>query len=103
MNVESIVIVIADWEERSKYMMQICEEVSKLKKIPLEVRKEDYEFLVNYGEKDEFGGVDIPQSFIRLKNGTVKHIMTKIPDDERGMPNIKAGIKEFLEKIEKEG
>ncbi|MCS7098533.1 MAG: hypothetical protein NZ922_06115 [Candidatus Methanomethyliaceae archaeon] len=103
MNVESIVIVIADWEERSKYMMKICEEVSKLKNIPLEVRREDYDFLVNYGEKDEFGGVDIPQSFIKLKDGTIKHVMTKIPDNEKGMPDIEAGIKELLEKIEKEG
>lgn len=103
MNVESIIVVMADWEERSKYIMQICEGVSKIKNIPIEVKKEDYDFLVTYGEKDEFGGVEIPQVFIKLKDGTIKHAMTKIPDNEKGMPDIEMGIKQLLEKIEKEG
>lgn len=102
-DVESIIVVVADWEERSKYAIQVCEGVSRLKNIPIEVKKEDYDFLVTYGEKDEFGGVEIPQVFIKLKDGSIKHAMTRIPDNEKGMPDIEMGIKQLLEKIEEEG
>lgn len=99
MKVEGIIAVMADWERRSQYALQVCEAVSKATNIPLEVRKEDYDFLINYGEKDEFGGVDIPQIFIKLENGAIKHVMTKIPDNEKGMPDIEKGIKMLTESI----
>lgn len=99
MKVEGIIAVTADWEKRSEYALKICEAVSKAKNIPLEIRKEDYDFVVAYGEKDEFGGVEIPQIFIKLEGGAIKHVMTKIPDNEKGMPDIDMGIKKLTESI----
>ncbi|MCC6013601.1 MAG: hypothetical protein LM593_04450 [Candidatus Verstraetearchaeota archaeon] len=102
MKVEGIIAVIADWEERSKYVLQICEGVSKIKNIPIEIKKEDYDFLTMYGERDEFGGIDIPQVFLKLEGGIIKHVMTKIPDNEKGFPDIEKAIKNIIEIIEKE-
>ncbi len=99
MKVEGIIAVTADWEKRSQYALQVCEAVSKATNIPLEVRKEDYDLLINYGEKDEFGGVDIPQIFLKLEGGVIKHVMTKMPDNEKGMPDIEKGIKLLTESI----
>ncbi|MCX8182048.1 MAG: hypothetical protein N3D12_02905 [Candidatus Methanomethyliaceae archaeon] len=99
MKVEGIIAVTADWEKRSQYALQVCEAVSKATNIPLEVRKEDYDLLISYGEKDEFGGVDIPQIFLKLEGGVIKHVMTKIPDNEKGMPDIEKGIKVLTESI----
>ena len=101
MKVEGIVIVTADWEKGSHYAVQVCEAVSKAKNIPLENKKEDYDILIGYGEKDEFGGVDIPQVFLKFNDGTMKHVMTRVPLNERGMPDIEKGIKILSEAIEK--
>jgi hypothetical protein len=101
MKVEQIVVVTADWEKGSQYAVKIAEAVSLATKIPFEIKKEDYDLLLNHGEKDEFGGVDIPQTFLKLEGGVIKHIMTRVPSNEKGMPDIEKGIKTLNEAIEK--
>lgn len=99
MKVEGIIAVTADWEKGSQYVIQVCEAVSKGTDIPLEVRKEDYDLLISNGEKDEFGGVDIPQIFLKLADGTIKHVMTRVPINERGMPDMEKGIRGLTDAI----
>jgi len=101
MKVEAIIAVTADWERGSQYAVQVSEAVSKATNVPLEVRKEDYDLLISKGEKDEFGGVDIPQIFLKLEGGEIKHIMTRIPINEKGMPDIEKGIRILSEAIAK--
>lgn len=99
MKVDSIILVTADWEKAGQYAMRVCDAVSKAQNIPLEVKKEDYDFLIAHGEKDEFGGVDIPQVFLKLQDGTIKFVMTRIPDRSDGMPDIEKGIQRLTEAI----
>lgn len=101
MNVEQIIVVTADWEKGSQYAIRIAEAVSTATKIPLEIKKEDYDLLISHGEKDEFGGVDIPQTFLKFEGGAVKHIMTRTPLNEKGMPDMEKGIKALNEAIAK--
>lgn len=101
MKVEQIIVVTADWEKGSQYSLKVAEAVSAATKIPLEVKKEDYDLLIAHGEKDEFGGVDMPQTFLKLEGGVLKHVMTRIPANERGMPDIEKGIKVLSEAIAK--
>src|SRR5512136_1279267 len=101
MNVEQIIVVTADWEKGSQYALRIAEAVSTATKIPLEIKKEDYDLLISHGEKDEFGGVDIPQTFLKLEGGVVKHVMTRLPLNEKGMPDMEKGIKTLSEAITK--
>jgi hypothetical protein len=102
MKVEGIIVVTADWEKGSVYALRVCEAVSKSTNIPVEIKKEDYDLLINFGEKDEFGGVDIPQIFLKLEGGSMKHIMTRTPDNDKGMPDIEQGIKRLEEAISKQ-
>lgn len=102
MKVEGIIVVTADWEKGSQYALRVCEAVSKSTNIPVEIKKEDYDLLINYGEKDEFGGVDIPQTFLKLEGGSIKHVMTRVPDNDKGMPDIEQGIKKLTEEISKQ-
>ncbi|MEN3051551.1 MAG: hypothetical protein ABC596_07085 [Candidatus Methanosuratincola petrocarbonis] len=97
MKVESIILVTADWEKAGQYAMKVCEAVSKAQNVPLEVKKEDYDFLIAHGVKDEFGGIDIPQVFLKLEDGTVKYVMSRIPDKSDGMPDIEKGIQLLTE------
>lgn len=101
MKVEAIIVVTADWEKGSQYAVQVCEAVSKAANVPLEVKKEDYDLLTSKGEKDEFGGVDIPQIFLRLEGGEIKHVMTRIPLNEKGMPDIEKAIRSLTDIISK--
>lgn len=99
MKVDAIILVTADWERAGQYAMKVCEAVSKAQNIPLEVRKEDYDFLIANGQKDEFGGVDIPQVFLKLEDGSVRFVMTRVPDRSDGMPDIEKGIQKLTEAI----
>ena len=101
MKVESIIVVTADWERGSHNALQVCEAVGKASNIPVEVKKEDYDLLISSGEKDEFGGVDIPQILLKLEGSEIRHVMTRIPLNERGMPDIEKGIKLLTEAISK--
>lgn len=99
MKVESIILVTADWEKAGQYAMKVCDAVSKAQNVPLEVKKEDYDFLIAHGVKDEFGGIDIPQVFLKLEDGTVKYVMSRIPDRSDGMPDIEKGIQLLTDAI----
>jgi hypothetical protein len=99
MKVEAIIVVTADWEKAGQYALKVCDAVSKAQNIPLEVKKEDYDFLIANGEKDEFGGVDMPQVFLKFEGGIIKHIMTRVPIQNNGMPDIEQGIKKLTDAI----
>lgn len=95
MKEKKIIAVIADWEESSKYVKRIVEEVSKEANISLEIKNEDWDFLVTYGVKDEYGGVEVPQVFIQDENDKIKFVMGRVPLDENGKPDLKKA-KEIL-------
>jgi hypothetical protein len=98
MPAKKLIAVIAEWETASKYVKKLVEEVSKNLNITLEVRNEDWDFLVTYGQKDEFGGVEVPQVFIEDDKGNIKFIMGRVPLDDEGKPDIEKG-KKMLEEI----
>ena len=96
MGVKRIIAVTADWERGSKYISEVARRVGEAHGIPVDERKEDWDFLVTYGEKDEYGGVEVPQLFIECEDGKIIHILTKIPLNDEGKPDIDKGI-EILE------
>ena len=99
--VKSIIMVVADWEEASGLIKKICEKVSQETKVPVEERREDWGFLVAYGEKDEYGGTSIPQVLLRYEDGSIKHILTGILLTPKGKPDVEgimARLKEYIEK-----
>jgi len=88
MATKKIIAVIAEWEASSKYVKKIVEEISKETNLELEIKEEDWEFLVNYGVKDEFGGVEVPQVFLQDTNGNIKFVMGRVPLDDEGKPDL---------------
>jgi hypothetical protein len=92
---KKIIAVLAEWEESSKYVKKVVEEVSKENNVELELKNEDWDFLATYGVKDEFGGVEIPQVFIQTENKEIKYVMSRVPLDENGKPDLKKA-KEIL-------
>ncbi|HLI47045.1 MAG TPA: hypothetical protein VKU94_07625 [Geobacterales bacterium] len=88
MAAKKIIAVIAEWEASSKYVKKIVEEISKEMNIEIEIKEEDWEFLVNYGVKDEFGGVEVPQVFLQDDSGKIKFLMGRVPLDSEGKPDL---------------
>ncbi|MCS7096920.1 MAG: peroxiredoxin family protein [Candidatus Methanomethylicia archaeon] len=86
--VKKIIVVSASWEEASKYVRKAVAELVNERGFEVEFKEEDYDFLEKYGVKNEFGGIDIPQVFILDENGEIKYVMSRVPLNEKGQPNI---------------
>jgi len=95
-----LIAVIADWEKGSEYLVEASKAVCEKLGVELEIRKEDWDFLTQHGEKDEFGGVDIPQLFIQTASGEVRHVMTRTPLTLDGKPDIEAAKRKIIEALE---
>ncbi|MCR6691166.1 MAG: hypothetical protein MRT15_02120 [archaeon YNP-LCB-003-016] len=96
MTAKKIIVVSASWEEASKYVKKAVSELAKERGFEVEFKEEDYEFLDKYGVKNEYGGIDIPQVFIQDEEG-VKYVMSRVPLNERGQPDVNAAKKIILE------
>lgn len=93
------ILISADWEKSSFLARKAVEEASRQLGLRFEERKEDWEFLTMHGAKDEFGGVDIPQVFIEFEGGMVKHVMTRVPLNSEGKPDLEAAVKTLVEGV----
>ena len=69
---------------------RVCRKVAEANNIKFDVISDDWEFLYKYGLRDEMGGIDLPQVFVELDDGTVKHVMTRLPLTDEGKIDIKA-------------
>ncbi|MEM3833621.1 MAG: hypothetical protein QW128_08585 [Thermoprotei archaeon] len=96
---KKIVIVIADWEISSNYVKEAAKKASEKLNLSIEERKEDWDYLVAHGSKDEFGGIEIPQLFIEFDDGEVVHVFNRVPLDENGKPDLEKAINMISEAV----
>ncbi|MDP7976055.1 MAG: hypothetical protein ACP5T5_04745 [Thermoprotei archaeon] len=102
MEPKAIILVTADWDALKSYAKKICQTAATQLNVEYKELNEDWDFLTNYGEKDEFGGVEIPQAFIETADGKYIHVMTKVPLNDKGTPDLQKGVQLFINKS-KEG
>lgn len=95
---KKIVLVTTDWAPFADKVVKICEEEASKAGVPFEIRKDDWIYLTRYGEVDELGGADVPQVFIE-KEGRVIHVLTRIPIDSGGKPDLEAARRKILEAL----
>jgi len=96
MTAKKVILITAEWDALRQYARRICQEAAQQLSAEYEEVNEDWNFLTEHGEKDEFGGVEIPQAFLQLEDGKILHVMTKVPLNEKGSPDLKSGIELFL-------
>lgn len=97
MKPKTVILVTAEWDAVRNYARKICQTAAAQLGVEYKELNEDWDFLTNYGEKDEFGGVEIPQAFIELEDGKIVHVMTKVPLNDRGTPDLQKGVQLFLD------
>jgi hypothetical protein len=99
MKVEKVVLVTADHHPHHKLWVKLAERLSKLINAPLEVKIEDYVYLVEHGDKDEFGMSWLPQILVELSDGSVHWILSRMPLNSALQPDEEAALKEMLDKL----
>jgi hypothetical protein len=97
--VKKLVLVSSTSDPRHKPFMQALEELAKALGVEKEVKEEDYVFLTDYGEKDEFGMPFLPQLFAVTDDGRTVPILTQIPFNKALQYDVEAAVKQALEKV----
>ena len=87
---KKVIVATASYDPLRKRILKIVRKIVNETGLELEIKEEDWVFLTKYGEKDELGGASIPQVFIEYEDGTIKHVLTRIPLNERGKPDNEA-------------
>ncbi|MEM2007062.1 MAG: hypothetical protein QXG17_07240 [Sulfolobales archaeon] len=79
-----LILVTADHHPLHKYFKELAEELSKKYGVPLDVRVEDYLFLIEHGDTDEYGMAWLPQLLAELDSGEIVKVLTKPVLDSMG-------------------
>lgn len=96
-----LILVTADHHPLHKYFKELAEELSKKYGVPLEVRTEDYLFLIEHGDTDEYGMAWVPQLLAELDSGEIVKVLTKPVLDSAGNISRENDINTSMENIEK--
>ncbi|MEM0362194.1 MAG: hypothetical protein QXH75_00035 [Sulfolobaceae archaeon] len=96
---KKLILVTSESHPLHKIFMEITDEISKELNLEKEIKIEDYAFLADYGEKDEFDMPFLPQLLIQLSDGRIVPVLTKIPFDSQLKPDKNAGKQEAIKKI----
>ncbi|RLE66269.1 MAG: hypothetical protein DRJ38_02020 [Thermoprotei archaeon] len=96
---KKLIVVTAQWDPVSSKILKIINRIAEKYNLNVEKKEEDWIFLKKYGEKDELGGADIPQVFIELEDGSIIHVLTKLPLNEEGKADEVKAEKIIEEKI----
>jgi hypothetical protein len=86
-SVKKIVLVTAEHHPYHKLWVKLAERISKELNVPLEVKIEDYVYVNEYGDKDEFGMAWIPQILAELNDGSVRVLLSQLPLNQALQPD----------------
>ena len=99
MAVKKLILVSSTSDPRHKPFVQVLDELAKALGVEREIREEDYVFLTDHGEKDEFGMPFLPQLFAETDDGKVLPILTQIPFNKSLQYDVQEALKQALEKV----
>ncbi|MGC9147990.1 MAG: hypothetical protein ACP5GI_00880 [Sulfolobales archaeon] len=93
-----VVLDDAKHHPQHKEFNELAKWLADLLKVELKIIEEDYVYVNEHGEKDEFGFGWLPQLFIETDSGEVIPVLTKIPFDPI---TLKPDLNEAKKQIEK--
>ncbi len=93
-----LVLVTAEHHPYHKMWVRIAERVSKELGVELDVRKEDYLFLAEHGETDEYGMPWLPQLIAEYSDGEHKVLLSNLPLNEAYKPDEEKAVEAALKK-----
>lgn len=103
MRVSKVVIVTAEHHPYHKFWLKLADKLSKTVNAPLDVKIEDYVYLVEHGDKDELGMTWLPQILVETDDGKVYWLLSQLPLNERLEPSEERALEEMLRKLRELG
>ena len=97
--VRKLVLVTSDGHPQHKYFAGIAEELSKKLGVSVDIRRDDYVFLSNYGETDDLGLTWLPQLMAEVEGGEVIKVLTQPALTPDGKLDIDGGLKQALRNL----
>jgi hypothetical protein len=101
--VSRVVIVTAEHHPYHKFWLKLADKLSKTVNAPLDVKIEDYVYLVEHGDKDELGMTWLPQILVETDDGRVYWLLSQLPLNERLEPSEEKALEEMLRKLRELG
>uniref|UniRef100_A0A7J3XYC8 Uncharacterized protein n=1 Tax=Thermogladius calderae TaxID=1200300 RepID=A0A7J3XYC8_9CREN len=86
-SVKKIVLVTAEHHPYHKLWVKLADRISKELNVPLDVKIEDYVYVNEYGDKDEFGMAWLPQILAELDDGGVRVLLSQLPLNQALQPD----------------
>ena len=99
MKVSKVILVTAEHHPYHKFWRKLAEKLGDRIKTPVEIKIEDYVYLVEPGDKDELGMSWLPQILVELENNEVHWLLSQLPLDDRLQPDENKAIEEMLSKL----
>ena len=98
--IKKLILVTAKHMPQHKYFSKLAEELRKKLGVELEVREEDYAFLAEHGDTDEFGMPWTPQLLAELDDGRIVVLLSKMPFDEKTLKfDVDRALEVVMEKV----
>ncbi|AEB94483.1 MAG: hypothetical protein QXR57_03330 [Metallosphaera sp.] len=99
MKAKKLILVTSESHPNHKAFLAISQDLAKELNVETEIKIEDYSFLSDYGEKDEFGMSWLPQLLLQLEDGRIYPVLTQMPFGSDLKPSPELGKKEAFNKI----
>lgn len=97
--VKKIYLVTATHHPYHDLWTKMAEELSKKLGIELETRYEDYIFLIEHGDVDEYGMAWVPQILAEFDDGSIKVLLSQLPLNDRLQPDFNKAIEIMENKV----
>jgi len=99
--VKKLVLVTSKAHPLNKHFTKIARKLAEEFSTELEVREEDYMYLIKYGDTDELGMAWVPQLLAELDSGEVIKVLTQPNLNSQGNVNEDRDLQVSLENIRK--
>ncbi|MEM1627923.1 MAG: hypothetical protein QXP02_00230 [Desulfurococcaceae archaeon] len=97
--VVKVVVVTADHHPYHKLWLELAKRLGEKVNTPVEVKMEDYVYLVEHGDKDEFGMTWLPQILVETDDGKVYWLLSQLPLNDRLQPDEERALEIMINKL----
>ena len=94
-----LVLVTAEHHPQHKLWLKLLEQLAEKTGLEKEVKIEDYVYLIEHGDTDEYGMAWLPQLLVELDDGSVKLLISRLPLNKNLQPDINEAEKQVLQKL----
>ena len=99
--VKKFVLVTSKTHPLNKHFTKLAKKLAEEFSAGLEIKEEDYMYLIKYGDTDELGMAWVPQLLAELDNGQVIKVLTQPNLDSQGNVDEEKDYQVSVERLKK--